>query len=1030
VPLSIPLLFLVALAPALVAWWTGRGILARVDDPALPEMLLERRRRMNKITLIGIVILAVLAGSALVWALPLLWIALLVSGYPVRRTLFAERWNLFAFLRYAISSGIGQAGWQLLGAFGPVIATTSALGAAPEGGGAAMRIALWVGGYLATVTMLWQHFYPRVWLDLHRAAPLRASARPELVARIDAVLDRATPPRRPEVYRFGVPGGHFVNALAIPSLTAPAVALSDGLLAALTDDEIVGVFAHEVAHHEQFTRRRLWIGRIAGILIALLNLGLPIGFILLGPGMAALGAAAYCILIFTAVARSAGSRQANETASDLRAAALTGDPEAMASALTKLHLLNRVPRRWPHALESAATHPSLARRIQALRAAAPVSPMAAGPLPLAIVRSSRGNAVVALESARAHWFEGVPADTTLDLAALRGAASSYRAAVYSDLTELRIGTAGHERTLTAVDRRGHAWSIPIAAADVGPLQAALDAVDVKLGPRPATLQPVGMATARLLVIAALIALTVSGEAGVVLVPVLFVLFRPALTAAVAAAGTITLGRAFAASMNLPWLDTSRQMGVAGAVAAGIALTVVAIVRVRAEGRREGGSRRPPREAWLMMILLGCLAGMLLMPVISIALARPASVVSNPFAVSAAMTLAGIAAALATMSGRWRRLGGGLASAIALTGGTLLSGEGALYNRSASIVWTKANLVAEGSVAIAGGSATSLEVSPTGESYAVAQFRPARRSGASGNRYFIGRFGAGTPRVSDALQVVPLDDETVLALDLRGTDSLELRAEGVAADSSGAARVRWRQVIRASELPRLLVDRPRHAWIVLGRVEGDREIVVTTDTIGGRRPRSYRWSGPSSQDLGELTGQPLVAFEDGSAISLALSPTPNAAGGVATTLLLMASQQWELRRIGSSGERLLADIDGVPTCGSELDAHGVICAERSPSRTRLWRIGAATAEPAGDLPASLQAVHPLGAGRVAAVERFGSRLAVVDLGSGRALRLTLPADDPRTGTNARWTSDVVATGDYVVVLSNGRASTMVRRYRIR
>lgn len=1028
-PFSTPLIVLVALAPALVAWWTGRGILARADDPALPEMLLERRRRMSKITLVGAVVLAILAGSALVWALPLLWIALLVSGYPIRRALFAEQWNLFRFLRYAISSGIGQAGWQLLAIFGPIIATTSALGAAPEGGAPALRIGLWVGGYLATVTLLWQHFYSRVWLDLHRATPLRASAPPALVARLDAVLDRTTLSRRPEVHRFGVPGGHFVNALAIPSLTSPVVALSDGLLAALTDDEIVGVFAHEVAHHEQFTRRRLWTGRIAGVLIALLNLGLPIGLILLGPGLAAMSAAGYCVLIFVALARSAGSRQANETASDLRAATLTGDAEAVASALTKVHLSNRVPRRWPHALENAATHPSLARRIQALRASARDDDTAAGPLPLAIVRSSRGNVVVVLESARAHWFEGVPAETALDLGALRGAASSYRAAVYSDLTELRIGTAGNERTLIAVDRRGQAWSVPIAGTDIATLQAALDAVDVKLGPRPATLQPVGMATARLLVIAALIALAVSGEVGVVLVPMLFVLFRPTLTAAVAAAGTITLGRGLVALMNLPWLDTARQVGVAGVLAAGMALIVVAIVRVRAEGRRDG-SRRPPREAWLMILLLGCIAGMLLMPVVPVAIVRPASLVSSPFAISAAMTLAGIGIALATMSGRWRRIGGGVTSAIALTGGTLLAGNGTLYNRSGAILWTKGTLVPAGSVAIPGGSAMSLDVSPSGESYAVAQFRPARRGNTPGNRYLIGRFGAGTPRVSDAVQVVLLDDETLLAVGLGGADSLELRAESVAADSSGIARVRWRQVIPPMTLPRLLIDRARHAWIVLGRGEGDREIVVTTDTIGGSHPRSHRWSGPSPDDLGELTGQPLAAFEDGSAISLGLSGMGSAGGSGAPTLMLMANPQWELRRVGSSGERVLAGIDGVPTCASEVDGHGVICAERSPSRTRLWRIGATAAEPVGDLPSSLDPVHPLGDGRVAAVERFGARLAVVDLGSGRALRLTLPADDPRAGTNTRWTSDVVATREYVVVLSNGRASTMVRRYRIR
>jgi heat shock protein HtpX len=372
VPISAVLALLVALAPAIVSWWTGRGILARADDPALPELLLERRRRMNQIALGGAVALGVLAGSALLWALPLLGVALLVAGYPLRRSLFAEQWSLPAFLRYAISSWLGQAGWQLFAVVGPLIVIGVTLGSEPDTPREAVRLALWIGGYFAVVAIVWQHFYARVWLDLHRATLLRAGARPELVARLDAVLDRAALRRRPEIYRFGAPGGHFVNALAIPSLTHSAVALSDGLLAMLTDDEIVGVFAHEVAHHEQFTRRRLWGGRIAGVLLALLNVALPLSLIRLGPLPTAVGAIAYYLVIFGTLGKSAGrgKRRRHETESDLRAAALTGNAEAVASALTKVHLSNRVPRRWPHAMETAATHPSLARRIQALRGAA------------------------------------------------------------------------------------------------------------------------------------------------------------------------------------------------------------------------------------------------------------------------------------------------------------------------------------------------------------------------------------------------------------------------------------------------------------------------------------------------------------------------------------------------------------------------------------------------------------------------------------------------------------------------------------
>ena len=123
--LSLPLIILVAVAPALIAWWTGRGLLARADDPALPELLLDRQRRLSVIAFGGAVLLAVLFAADALWALALLWIALLVSSYPLRRALFGERWSLFAYLRFTISSGIGRAGLWLLMAFSPAITTSS-----------------------------------------------------------------------------------------------------------------------------------------------------------------------------------------------------------------------------------------------------------------------------------------------------------------------------------------------------------------------------------------------------------------------------------------------------------------------------------------------------------------------------------------------------------------------------------------------------------------------------------------------------------------------------------------------------------------------------------------------------------------------------------------------------------------------------------------------------------------------------------------------------------------------------------------
>ena len=192
--------FALALVPAVVAWWTGRSVLARVDDPMLPELLLERRRRLTGFTLGGALVIAILFANDALWAIPLLWVALLLSSYPLRRALFGERWSAPSFLRYAISSGIGQFGVWLLAGFAPALVTSLALGLEPYDRAAAIRLALWSGAAFAVVIVIWQHNYARVFLALHRAAPLRATARPELMAKLDAIVERAGAAlgRRPE----------------------------------------------------------------------------------------------------------------------------------------------------------------------------------------------------------------------------------------------------------------------------------------------------------------------------------------------------------------------------------------------------------------------------------------------------------------------------------------------------------------------------------------------------------------------------------------------------------------------------------------------------------------------------------------------------------------------------------------------------------------------------------------------------------------------------------------------------------------
>jgi Zn-dependent protease with chaperone function len=91
-----------------------------------------------------------------------------------------------------------------------------------------------------------------------------------------------------------------------------------------------------------------------------------------------LACAIWPIVVLIAVAAMVRDRQKHETASDLRAVALTGNAEALVRGLVKLHAMARVPRRWDADLERHMSHPSLKRRIQDIRAAAGTPPAALG----------------------------------------------------------------------------------------------------------------------------------------------------------------------------------------------------------------------------------------------------------------------------------------------------------------------------------------------------------------------------------------------------------------------------------------------------------------------------------------------------------------------------------------------------------------------------------------------------------------------------------------------------------------------------
>ena len=479
-----------ALAPGVHAWWTGRNLITRTTDPAFAELLLARRMQGIQVLAVSIALLIVFAAAHTVWTLPMLAIGALVGGFSFRRTLYGETWAMFDYVNYVTASVIGGAGfWMLLG-FGPRLILALTAGWVTEQPIAGAAVLAVLGG---VALLAWERTYSRVWLAAHRATPLD---RRDLIDRFEEICGRAGVPL-PGVFRYGAAGSYSMNAVALPSLREPRVAFGDTLLEMLDADEITAIFAHELSHLEQYDARTLRRLRIATTLLIVTGMALPVVALWYIPSVAGGIALIWPMLVLGILVHRLSRSQAHESESDRRSAALVGDPEAMIRALTKLHHYSRIPRRWPHDFEKSASHPSLARRIQALRGeSATAAPAMTAPT---LLRTTKAGSWIALDATRMYWFDGVPADerATNDvdapsIATLRERATKFRAVAYSDLIELRVGIVGAGRALQGRDRAGKKWWTPLHTDDVAAAQLALDALDGQLAPRSAKDRAKGM----------------------------------------------------------------------------------------------------------------------------------------------------------------------------------------------------------------------------------------------------------------------------------------------------------------------------------------------------------------------------------------------------------------------------------------------------------------------------------------------------------------------------------------------------------
>lgn len=266
----------------------------------------------------------------------------------------------------------------LLGGMLLILATLGHLFA----GGPGMLTTLILGLFLL---LLGPRVSPRLVLRLYGARRLTPFEAPGLQAMVQTLARRAGLGRCPVLYYLP---SRVMNAFTVGGREDAAIAVSDGLLRAMSPRELAGVLAHEVSH---LRHNDLWVMGLADLVSRLTSALSFLGLILVLVNLplilfteTGISWPAILLLVFapslTALLQLALSRT-REYDADLGAVMLTGDPQGLASALAKLEyysggLVGRIllpGRRLPEP-SLLRTHPPTRDRIERLRALTPTHP--------------------------------------------------------------------------------------------------------------------------------------------------------------------------------------------------------------------------------------------------------------------------------------------------------------------------------------------------------------------------------------------------------------------------------------------------------------------------------------------------------------------------------------------------------------------------------------------------------------------------------------------------------------------------------
>lgn len=189
---------------------------------------------------------------------------------------------------------------------------------------------------------------------------------PALFARLHDICRRARLARLPDLYYLPLPNS--MNAYALGGPGRSAIVLTDGLLHRMTEDEVAGILAHEVAHISNNDRVAMdWATSLqrAVAVTALAGLAARQGDWGANTSLAAFLRSAPSIaqLLYLALSRS------RELDADATALDLIDDPHALAAALNKLERFHTHPQLIPmQAFEDGIarllrSHPTTCERV-------------------------------------------------------------------------------------------------------------------------------------------------------------------------------------------------------------------------------------------------------------------------------------------------------------------------------------------------------------------------------------------------------------------------------------------------------------------------------------------------------------------------------------------------------------------------------------------------------------------------------------------------------------------------------------------